>query len=235
VKVVDVSALASGTISETRAASDAVAVRDMQGAKTHVNQAISQVSQIAETSGAPNLIPLSVQVATTSTYRPVKHGKDEELTAKRLKKDSNVRDSTAEITRSSLNVAMAQEQLTAARAALNRDDFAAARAALAGAQNAVVQQSVKEDVPLLRAQQNLELARARVMEGRYKEAEAPLRSAAQALQDYCSITPGPHCVTVSRIAEDMNEYSDHVDKDHALERIEIWLDPVAKWYQESLR
>ena len=239
VTTVDLSALATSVLAEARQARTAVAENNQAGAMTHLNQGLSLTSQIAQYThaGTRQLIPISTEIDTTSTYRPVKRSKSDELTADRLKRDSNVRDSTAEITRSSLDVAKAQSALESARAAVQSNDFLSAERALDDVQNSVVRESASEDVPLLRAQQNLDLARARVMEGKYKDAAVPLRSAAEALEEYCRTPEAPHAADARSMISRMNAYADQINKDrgNALNNIDMWLDPVRNWYNQSIR
>jgi hypothetical protein len=239
VTTVELSAIASSVLSEARQARAAAAANDKPGAMTHLNQALSLTSQIAQYPhvGARQLIPVSTEIDTTSTYRPVKKSKDGELTANRLKRDSNVRDSTAEITHSSLDVGMAQSSLESARTALEANDLSSAERALASVQSAVVRESANENVPLLRAQQNLELARSRVLEGKYKDAVLPLRSAAQALEEYRQMPQAPHSADAQYMIGRINAYSDQINKDRgdALTNIDMWLNPVRNWYQEMIR
>jgi hypothetical protein len=235
-KTVDLSTLAATVLSEASQARNRLAANDEPAALTHVRQALSAGSQI-EGMPHPGLIPLSAEIETSSVYSPVKHGKSEGLTAKRLKKNTNVRDTRADISQSSLNIAAAQNSLQAAQSALQRDDFTAADTALVNVQEAVVHVSANQDVPLLRAHQNLELARARVLEDKYKGAAAPRRSAAQALDDFNRLVPGPHGTTATYMAQDMRAYAGRINRDRgdAMTNIEMWLDRVDKWDREMIR
>lgn len=95
-----------------------------------------------------------------------------------------------------------------ARAALERGEPAAADAHLAALARSVEEHGVTRDPPRIKARQNLLLARTRVEQGRYKDAEAPLREAARALG-----------------RRDIEDYARRIRREpaDALARIDAWL------------
>jgi ABC-type amino acid transport substrate-binding protein len=166
----------------------------------------------------------------------VKHGKSGEMTANRLKKDTSVRDTEGEVTTRKLNVTTAAARLPAAEAAVERGDWPAADVALAEIQTGVVQTTANDEMPLMRARENLELARARILENKYADAVVPLRAAAQALADFQKMYPGPRAEQAEFMRQQIAQYAGMVRHDHsdAADRIKSWLDPINQWYQEAI-
>jgi hypothetical protein len=87
-------------------------------------------------------------------------------------------------------------------------------------------------MPLLKARENLELARARVLEDQYKDAAAPLRAAAEALADYARQFPGPRADQAESLRKDIDAFAKRVRErpTDTVDRINSWLDPVNTWY-----
>ena len=86
-------------------------------------------------------------------------------------------------------------------------------------------------MPLEMARQNLELAKTRVLAGKYHEAELPLKSAAQALGDYERTFAGARPSEIEATREAVSGYATRVwhDKDAAAGRIDTWLQMVKSW------
>jgi hypothetical protein len=86
-------------------------------------------------------------------------------------------------------------------------------------------------MPLDMAWRNLELARARVLDGKYKDAVVPLRSAAQALGDFEKSCTGDQASTVESARQAMVAAADSISHDHdgAVSRIDVWLGSVRQW------
>jgi hypothetical protein len=105
------------------------------------------------------------------------------------------------------------------------------------AQQNVVTETVNQDMPLLRAKENLTLARERVLAGKYKAARMPLKSAAEALANYQKLSPGPHANEAGDLRLQMDAYADRVGRDHsdALDRIRDWSGKVDAWQKEQAR
>jgi len=91
-----------------------------------------------------------------------------------------------------------------------------------------------DGTPLLRAKLALEMARARVLEDRYADASAALRDASKALADYEKDSPGPHAETARFIRGELDSYARQIVRNHAdaLDRIDLWRQPVDQWYAD---
>lgn len=233
----DLTGMAQGILQETDQARQALAARDFQSARNHVDQALNLAAEIRGSSEQrPLMVPLYSERNTTTTYAPVKKGKDGTLTANRLKRDTSVRQVEGQITSASLNVTDAQRNLEQARAALGNGNPSDADAALQAVQGDVVQHTVDSDnLPLLRARENLMLARARVLDDKPKDARAPLRAAAQSVGDYERMALGPHSRQAVDLRREIDAYADVVNKQNketSLARIDGWLNTLKAWQPE---
>jgi hypothetical protein len=167
-------------------------------------------------------------VDETVLYAPVKNND-------RMTRGTNVRQVSGTTTRDFIDVGVAAGDLTAAGTALNNGDLRAADQSLAAVQGAVVQKtSTATDMPLLRAREDLRLARYRVLDGKYKDARAPLASAGQALAEYARMNPGPHADRARVMEQDIDAYARNIAHDHsdAADRINGWLDTANSWSRE---
>jgi hypothetical protein len=235
---VNLSSLATGVMEQTKAARHGIAANDRDAALAHVTEALGMIHQIQSAAAANNMesqgrlvVPITGELETESVYGPVKRGDEGKLIARRMKRGTNVRDVTGTVTRSMLDVNAAESNLKTAQAALVSENFTTADAALAAAQQNVVTETANENLPLLRAKQNLTLARTRVLEGKYKDARMPLKSAAQALADYEKLSAGPHASEAGDMRLAISAYADRVGRDHsdALDRIQDWSSKVDSW------
>lgn len=234
----EISGMAVGILDQAAAAQQAVAQHDQAAALDHIRMAKALSAEIIQSAGSPSsqlLVEVRRDTETTTTYADVKHHKGE-MSADRLKKNTNVAEVDQQVTASMLDVTGASQHLDAAQDAIQRGEWGRADAALGAIPNSVTQSKVTGDMPLLRAKSNLELARTRALNGKYKDARAPLRAAAQALADFDRRFPGPHAEDADRMRRQMLEYADRID-DHRgdiLDHINVmWLDPIAKWQQEG--
>jgi hypothetical protein len=232
----DLPNLAAGVLEQTALAQEAISAHDKIAALDHIKMAQMIAADIQKRGGpAPVLVPVRTEVETTSTYTPVKH-KDGEMTASRLKKNTSIREVDAEITTSNLNVTVAADRLADAQTAMEHDDFATAGKALSGVTASIVTTRSEGGMPLLMARQNLELARARILDGKYHDAAVPLRSAAEALDQYARQFPGPNAEKAEDMRVQIDAYAAEITHHHedALMRIESWLDPVDHWYNGTI-
>ncbi len=207
--------MAAGVLEQTRQARASVAALDRDSAIRHVEQALMLARGIQESAPAgagPLLVPFYSERETVRTYRPA-HGK----------RDSSLRQVEREVTDLSLDVTTARSRLESARAALNTGDLKQADADLASVEKAVVRRtSVAENVPLVQVRDNLTLARARLLNGKYNDAKPPLRAAAQALTGVGD-TP-----EISRMRDEITSLADHVksERANAVPRIDRWLEAL---------
>ncbi len=220
--------LAAGVLDQTNLARQSLAARDRDAATDHVRRAIATVNEIQQNAGdepRPLMIPVYREVETTSTVTPVKH-KDAEL-----KKNSSIRGVDGETTTARLDIAAASDRLQAAQSAIASGDWSAAESALSAVTNSVSVTQTAGDMPLRMARQNLELAKARVLEGKYHDAVLPLRSAAQALGDFEKRSSGQQAADIESARQAMLGYASNIthERDGAAGRIDSWMGQVRQW------
>lgn len=229
------SGMAVGVLEQSRQAVTALQQNDRAAAADHITQAKALAAQILQTRTAdsqPVMIETRRQVETTTTYADVKKSKSSEMSADRLKENTNVAGVDRQTTAYLLNVNSASQHLDAAQSALDRNDLDSASVALRAVPYDVVQTDLPSDEPLMRAQANLELARSRVLDGDSKAARVPLQAAAQALADYQRLYPGPNGEDAEYMRQEMLAYVPKLGQSETdtVDRINImWLDKIQKW------
>jgi len=231
--------MAVGILDQAAAAQNAVTQRDQAAALDHIKQGQALAAEILNSVASPSspaLIEVRRDVETTSTYVDVKHRKTGEMSANRLKRNTTIGQVDQQVTASMLDVTSAAQRLNNAQDAVQRGDWPGAETALRAIPESVVQTKLDANMPLLRAQENLELARARVLNNRAKDARGPLRAAAQALADFEHISPGPHAEDAQYMREQMLQFADKLDggDNGILDQINVaWLPSIQKWQVEG--
>ena len=223
----DLANLAAGVLERTHQARQLIGARDRDGAMTAIRSAIATASEIQQSAPAaqkPLMVPVYSQLETTTTTTPVHKNGD-------LKHNSSVRGVEGQGTTSRLDITAASDRLAAAQAALQSGDWNAADGALLAVENSVVVTETTSAMPLRMARQNLELAKARVLEGKYHDAELPLRSAAQALGDYESRVSGRQATDIETARQTMMVYSTKMPHDQvaAAGQIDSWMQMLNQW------
>jgi hypothetical protein len=233
---VDIRTLGASVLQHTEVAGQALANHDTRTALEEVRQALAATDQINAASPAaeePLRVPLASDFDAISTMVPAKrHG-----SAGRLKHNSSVSEVNGTYTVTALNVSSARAYLLAAQTALRSGDLDAASTDLASVKGDVVTSSFTGAMPLVQAKDNLNLATARVKDGKFKDAILPLKSASRALQSFAHQEPQPrHADLAAKIALDMDAYADRIEKDHqdASGRIAGWLDQVTAWFYSGM-
>lgn len=234
----DRSGMAVTALNHVNMARQAVDAHDQKAALDHVGQALTTSRQILLESAAqpqPVVVTLSKDIETVTTYRPVKHRGGGEMTADRMKHDTSVREVQGVGSVEQWNVTAAADQLAQAKSALERQDFAAADSILSGIQNGVIRTRVDGDMPLLEAKQNLQMARARILESKPGDAKAPLRAAAQALADFQRLAPGPDAEKANYMRQQMLDRAERIRHDHSdsVDWIDSWLATIDKWERKT--
>jgi len=228
--------MAVGILGQARAAQTAVSQRDSAAAIDHIRQGQALDSEILRAMAShpgPVLVEVRRQIQTTTTYVDVKHNHGE-MSADRLKKNTTIAEVEQQGTASMLDVSSAGRHLDNALSAVQNGNWDLASSELAAIPQSVIQTRIDGDVPLLRAQQNLELARARILEGHPHDAAGPLRAAAQALTDFSRLFPGPHTVDAGYMQQQMLASAENVASGDTVDRINVlWLPEVIRWQKEG--
>jgi hypothetical protein len=137
-----------------------------------------------------------------------------------------------------LDVSAAKEHLQAAKHALSNDKYEAADGALAAVQRGVGFAYVEVDLPLLRARENLMLAKAQVQAGQVQDARMPIESAAQALERYAPRADKPRAAQVQSLQKEIQNYAQQLSQQPqqgqqkkqqaVVEQIDEWWDRIVQ-------
>jgi hypothetical protein len=235
----DLPGMAKGILDQAKLAQQAVASYDKDAALDHIKQGLSLADEIRQDSPdsvRPILVPVYREIDATTTYTPVKH-KDGEMRADRLKGDTSIRGVSGDVTTARLDVTAAGERLQTAQASVANRDWSGANAALAAVAASVVVSQSQGSMPLDMARQNLQLARARVIDGKYKDAAVPLRSAAQALSDFEKYCTEPQSTAVKSTRQAILGYANSIAHNHdgATGKIDEWLVSLNQWTASAER
>ncbi|MBV8903365.1 MAG: hypothetical protein JOZ22_06985 [Acidobacteriia bacterium] len=236
----DLPGMAAGILEQSKLGRQAVAQHDSAAALDHIRQGkilANEILRAAPPEPRPVLVQVYKDIDTTATYAPVKRRKTDLLTTDRLKRDTSVRDVEGNITVAKLDVNSADGHLDAAQQAVERQDWVTAGAELGAIPASIIRTSVEGTMPLLEARQNLELARMRVMEGKFKDARVPLDVAAQDLGKYEQMVSAGRLQEVENIRQQIQNYTREIAHQHenATTYIDSWLTPVNKWNSEASR
>lgn len=223
----DLPNLAAGVLQQTHMARQAIAAHDRDSAVGHVKQAIATVNEIEQKAGElprPLMIPISSQTETSTTVTPVHRNGD-------LKHNSAVRGVDGETTTTRLNITAAADRLPVAETALESGNWSTADAALGDVEGNTSVTQTTGNMPLNMARQNLDIAKARVLEGKYHDAELPLRSAAQALGDYEKRCSAQQAANVELMRQAMLSMAAHITHEHdgAVGQIDSWTEMTRQW------
>jgi hypothetical protein len=234
----DLPGMAVGVLQQTDLARQAVARHDSAAALDHIRVGYTLADQIlqAEPGAAhPVLVRVYQDIDTTTTYAPTKRSRTGEYSPDRLKKDSSIRDVEGNVTTARLDVTSAVARLSAAQNAVEHQNWVSAESELGAIPDSIIRTNVEGTMPLLEAKQNLELARTRVLENKYKDAAAPLRAAAQDLSAYEMLSPGPRATNAEYYRERIDTFA-HIIRHRpadAVAQIDAWLAPINKWNSEA--
>jgi hypothetical protein len=229
----DLPGMAEGILDQVKLAQQSVASYDKDGVLDRIRLGLSLADEIRQNSpdsARPILVPIYREIDTTTTYTPVKH-KDGEMSADRLKRDTSIRGVSGDVTTARLDVTAAAGHLQTAQALVASGDWRGADSALAAVAASVVVTQSQLSMPLDMARQNLQLARARVIDGKYKDAAVPLRSAAQALGDFEKSCAPSQSSAVESARQAILGYANSIahNRDDATGKIDEWLASLDPW------
>jgi hypothetical protein len=102
---------------------------------------------------------------------------------------------------------------------------------LARAEQSVDTGTVETNMPLVRARENLSLARVEATNGKYSQAGADLKAAASALKSYGQDNQAPHAKDASNLSNQINSEAAKVKSDRtaATQNIDKWWNKIADW------
>lgn len=141
-----------------------------------------------------------------------------------------VQDVRGRFTAVGLDVQAAKDHLMAAKQAIDQNEWQQADAALSAVQNGLVVTTVKADLPLLRARENLVLARDSAENGHFGETHAALTAASRSLKEYAN-SQGSHAADARTLESQIDSYNQSVQQNHAdaVAKTEGWWDQLADW------
>jgi hypothetical protein len=221
-------------LNQVNMARQAVNAHDRSAAQDQTAQALALAHRILQESAGqpqPVLVTMSKDLETTTTYTPVKKLKNGDLTPDRMKHNTSVREVQATGTMQQLDVSSAADRLAATQTALAAENWTAADQDLRQIQESVIHMRVDDTMPLMQAKDNLQLAKARILEGKPGDARMPLRAAAQSLVDFEKLSPGPDAEKADYMRRQMLERADrvHHNTNETLSFIDSWLDQIGQW------
>jgi hypothetical protein len=236
----DLSTLAGSMLDETNRARTAIKKGNLELAQEHVNRAEADLQKVEGQAKGSTMIPVYQEFVSVSFLRP---GQTETAIRRTnaqpapkpngLSQDGKkpiVHEVAGIYTSFVVNTTVAKDNLAAAKAALSNGDLLTADDALANVQEGVQIRSIKSDMPLEEARENLVLARARARNGNYQESQAALRAASDALSRYAQ-DGGPHASEARALEQEINTYNQDLQRNHpnAIAKINRWWNTVADW------
>jgi hypothetical protein len=233
-------------LNATNEARIAVESRNSQDALFHIDHALQNAARIESNTKNGRLVPLYQELDRYTVLAPIMTEKNRTSNTTTGSQGSNttakttqtpnpaIQQVTGQFTSVGLDIQAAKEHLDAARLAIQHKDFTKADEALAAVQNGVVVTSVASDLPLVRARENMVLAREAANRGDFKEAHAALTAASQALGNYSS-NQGVHSADARVVKSQIDNFNQSLEQNHAEagSKIDSWWDRMADWTATS--
>jgi hypothetical protein len=231
----DLSDEAAEMLLDTHQARQAIANGSYQSALRQIDEALGSARQacsLASMQGLRNMVPIYTEYTQASIIGPFQ-------TARAQRQDAGgvqaagvqgpvVQEVEAEFTRVAVDLPVAVQHLEAARTALLNNNPRAADSALSAAEGAVIMVRVERDLPLVKARQNLALAKGMIRLGDFQSARAPLNEAVNALGTYS----GPHTAEAEQLQRQIAfSLSDNFGQNRqaAVNRIDQWWNELANY------
>lgn len=228
-------------------ARNAVLDYDKQDAMTHIDHALAKADQITQ-QGKGRFVPIYSELSRYSVIEPVLRSRAQQSQQPSVQQQGQtysnlqqtqeapvgVQQVEGAFTSVDLDVTAARDHLRAAKQALESNDYQKADAALKAVEDGVDVASISADLPLVRARENLMLARYSAFQGNDRETRAALKEASAALTNYIDMG-GSHTsqarTLCSQIESFRNSGSQHGSNSAA--QIGAWWNEVASWNQTS--
>lgn len=228
----DLSNEAAEMLLNTHQARQALANGSSQSALRQIDEALrsaQQASNLASAQGRGNLVPIYTEYTQASIIGPIQSARTQQETGGVQAAGVPapvVQEVEANFTAVAVDVPAATKHLEAARTALLNNNPRAADSALSAAEGAVIMVRIERDLPLVKARQNLALAKGLIRQGDFQAARAPLAQAVNALGNYS----GPHTAEAEQlqrqIAFSMNNNFGG-NQQAAANRIDQWWNQLA--------
>lgn len=218
----DISTFAGKMLDYTNRARSAIKDNNQQLALQDVNKAESYLQQVESRAHGSTMIPVYQEFVSVAILSPVR--------AEQSKKHSVVHQVAGDYTSVVVNTTVAKNNLAAAKTALQNQNLKTADDALADVQEGVQIESSEADMPVVKARENLILARSNAREGKYGEAQAALQAASKALGSYAQEN-GPHATAARNLQEQIDNSDKNLQANHSdlLANINKWWNTTADW------
>jgi len=225
----------------TNEARVAVQADNIEDAQFHIDHAIENANMILNDSPHQRYAQLYDELDRYSVLGPImtQRNSNNGQNSNRQTSDAShiataahttVRNVEGQYTSVALDVQAAKNHLNTARQALQQGNFQGADEALQAVQDSVVVTTVAADLPLLRARENLALARESAEDGHFGETQAALKAASRALANYAA-NSGPHANDARTIRSQIVNFNQSLQQNHtdAVSKIDQWWDQTADW------
>lgn len=238
---------ATDMMADAQNARKAIAKNDKSGAQKLVNDAVNKLKEVQSMARGQTVVPIYTEIATVAVWEPSEIVQPTSGSAERQNTatagqatvgpppKAAIQDMARSVTAVTVNLPSAANHINASKAALDRGDMKAADSALAQAEGAVIAESVAADLPLIRARENLVLARQRAQANDWPSTRTALKAASDALSDHAAGQGLQHAADASSLKKQIDEYAGNLDKHHedAAKRIENWWEQAAAWTQQG--
>lgn len=227
--------------------------KDQSRATHDVQQALDLISQAGEKLPATgdnntHVVPIFAELEQTSFLQPVLAAKKESSNGEQqMASTQNPSSQESALPQSDqppvvkrveggysyigLDLNAAKEHLQQAKQYLSNNESGKADVELARAQQSVDTGSITTDMPLVRARENLSLARNEAQDGHYSQAKVNLTAASKALTEYGNSSQAKHANDAKDLSNQIKSFSGKIANHHqnAQSKIENWWNQVAGW------
>jgi hypothetical protein len=235
----DLSVIAGKMLDDTNQARIAIKDKDKIKALHHVEHAQTDLRELESRAHGATMIPVYREFVSVSMLTPViaeqnaRHANtngNESRNSQNTNQPAVVHQVTGDYTDVALSTVVAQQNLNAAKAALEKGNLNLADNALADVQEGVSIEMVEANMPLARARENLILARSAAEKGKYTEAQAALKSASNALGNYIT-SRGPHASEARSLKQQIDSYTSNLQENHSdvVAKINNWWNTTSDW------
>lgn len=223
--------------------------QDKNDAMKQVNAAISDLQNAEQVSANQNTIPLFTETDQYSVIGPImaervnkksipspyENNYGNAVDRSKLREDRKAKtDAVTGVVGSytdvTVNLQTVKTNLQKAQQDVESNNLQAADQDLKRAEDSVNVQTVAADLPLLRARENLMLARSAASSGDYMETQAALRAAANALGNYAKVSQS-HSSEAKSLESQIRDYHlNSVQQDqNATSKIQNWWSETTEW------
>lgn len=212
--------------------------QDKQDALMYIGRAQRELQQIRGERSDSKMVPIYSEVTDVWVLGPVLNARGPQQSAVNQEAPSNpqsnqsaqnhgiaFRDIRDRYTGIWLDTSGDQAHLEAARNAIDSGNFAAARTALNAVQDSLVVERVSGDLPLMKARENLILAREAANRGDHAEEQTAIRAADHALREYAKDN-GRHAQQAEQLCQQMTQQA---SANVSANQINQWWNEVSDW------